>query len=180
MPQLRDQHGSLHLTCLSPLPPCSLLGDTETSPRGATKQTAHDFWPGHKSCRWTTGAASARGKRKLSFGEFVQTDTCFPAELQKTAADGHTPMTQSDVVQEEDWAVNCCLCTAALPIYIWIVNTNILQQWLACFFCLRKTKKLNKMKWLIKLTLSHSYTVCVVYLLLPIRSGRLAESFLHF
>lgn len=78
------------LTCLSPLPPCSFVGDTQTSPRGATKQTAHDFWPGHESCRWTTGAASARGKRKLSFGEFVQTDTCFPAGLRQTAADGHT------------------------------------------------------------------------------------------
>lgn len=78
------------LTCLSLVPPYSVLGDTQTSPRGATKQTAHDFWPGHESCRWTTGAASARGKRKLSFGEFAQTDTCFPAGLRQTAADGHT------------------------------------------------------------------------------------------
>lgn len=73
-----------------PSAPCSFLGDTQTSPWGATKQTAHDFWPGHESCRWTTGAASARGKRKLSFGKFSQTDTCFPAGLWQTAADGHT------------------------------------------------------------------------------------------
>lgn len=64
-----DKHPLLTQTCLSLLPPCSLLGDTETSPWGAKKQTAHDFWPGHESCSWTTGAASTRGKRELSFGE---------------------------------------------------------------------------------------------------------------
>lgn len=70
MTQLCDKQPFFNLTCLSPLPPCSLLGDTETSPWGAKKQTAHDFWPGHESCSWTTGAASTRGKRELSFGEF--------------------------------------------------------------------------------------------------------------
>lgn len=49
---------------------CRIPGDTATSPWGAKKQTAHDFWPGHESCRWTTGAARARGKREHSFGEF--------------------------------------------------------------------------------------------------------------
>lgn len=70
MLQLSDNHPLLKPSCLSLLPPCSLLGDTETSPWGAKKQTAHDFWPGHESCRWTTGAASTRGKRELSFGKF--------------------------------------------------------------------------------------------------------------
>lgn len=45
-----------------------LLGATQTSPWGAKKQTAHDFWPGRQGCRWTTGAASTRGQGQRSFG----------------------------------------------------------------------------------------------------------------
>ena len=77
IPQFCDKHLLLNLTCPSPLPPCSLLGDAETSPWGAKKQTAHDFWPGHESCSWTTGAASARGKRELPFGESYTNQTRF-------------------------------------------------------------------------------------------------------